>query len=37
VGPEGVKIRPVVDVTGLALPAVTALAALLLGRGRRRR
>lgn len=37
VGPEGVKIRPVVDVTGLALPAITALAALLLGRGRRRR
>jgi hypothetical protein len=37
VGPEGVKIRPVIDVTGLALPAVTAVAALLLGRGRRRR
>ena len=37
VGPEGVKIRPVVDVTGLALPAVTALAALIIGRGRRRR
>ena len=37
VGPEGVKIRPVIDVTGLVLPAVTAVAALLLGRGRRRR
>jgi hypothetical protein len=37
VGPEGVRIRPVVDVAGLALPAVTALAALLVGRGRRRR
>jgi uncharacterized spore protein YtfJ len=37
VGPDGVKIRPVVDVTGLALPAISALAALLLGRGRRRR
>jgi uncharacterized spore protein YtfJ len=37
VGPDGVKIRPVIDVTGLALPAVSALAALLLGRRRRRR
>jgi uncharacterized spore protein YtfJ len=37
VGPDGVKIRPVIDVTGLALPAISALAALLLGRGRRRR
>ena len=37
VGPEGVKIRPVIDVTGLALPAVSAVAALLFGRGRRRR
>jgi hypothetical protein len=37
VGPEGVKIRPVIDVTGLALPAVSAVAALLLGRRRRRR
>jgi hypothetical protein len=37
VGPEGVKIRPVIDITGLALPAVSAVAALLLGRGRRRR
>jgi hypothetical protein len=36
-GPDGVKIRPVIDVTGLALPAVSAVAALLLGRGRRRR
>lgn len=36
VGPDGVKIRPVIDVTGLALPAVSALAALLLGRRRRR-
>jgi uncharacterized spore protein YtfJ len=36
VGPEGVKIRPVIDVTGLALPAVSAVAALLLGRRRRR-
>jgi hypothetical protein len=36
-GPEGVTIRPVIDVTGLALPAVTAVAALLLGRRRRRR
>lgn len=36
VGPDGVKIRPVVDVTGLALPAVSAVAALLLGRRRRR-
>jgi uncharacterized spore protein YtfJ len=36
VGPDGVKIRPVVDVTGLALPAISALAALLLGRRRRR-
>jgi hypothetical protein len=35
-GPEGVTIRPVIDVTGLALPAVSAVAALLLGRGRRR-
>jgi hypothetical protein len=37
VGPEGVKIRPVIDVTGLALPAVSAVVALLLGRRRRRR
>jgi uncharacterized spore protein YtfJ len=36
-GPDGVKIRPVIDVTGLALPAVSAVAALLLGRRRRRR
>jgi len=38
VGPEGVKIRPVIDVTGLALPAAGAIAALLIrGAGRRRR
>jgi uncharacterized spore protein YtfJ len=38
VGPDGVKVRPVVDLTGLALPAVSALAALLMrGAGRRRR
>jgi uncharacterized spore protein YtfJ len=37
VGPDGVKVRPVIDVTGLALPAVSAVAALLLGRRRRRR
>jgi uncharacterized spore protein YtfJ len=39
VGPDGVKIRPVIDITGLALPAVGAFAALLVGgrRGRRRR
>jgi uncharacterized spore protein YtfJ len=37
VGPDGVKIRPVIDLTGLALPAVSAIAALLLGRRRRRR
>jgi hypothetical protein len=41
VGPEGVKIRPVIDVTGLALPAASAIAALLVSaagrRGRRRR
>lgn len=37
VGPEGVTIRPIIDVTGLALPAVSAIAALLLGRRRRRR
>jgi uncharacterized spore protein YtfJ len=38
VGPDGVKIRPVVDVTGLALPAAGAIAALLMrGAGRRRR
>ena len=37
VGPEGVKIRPVIDITGLALPAVTAIAALLVGGRRRRR
>jgi putative ABC transport system permease protein len=38
VGPEGVKIRPVVDVTGLALPAASAIAAVLVGgAGRRRR
>jgi hypothetical protein len=38
VGPEGVKVRPVVDVTGLALPAAGAIAALLMrGAGRRRR
>ncbi|MDQ6853291.1 MAG: hypothetical protein M3046_06310 [Actinomycetota bacterium] len=36
VGPDGIKIRPVVDVTSLALPAISALAALLLGRRRRR-
>jgi hypothetical protein len=38
VGPEGVKIRPVIDLTGLALPVASAIAALLLrGAGRRRR
>jgi uncharacterized spore protein YtfJ len=40
VGPDGVKIRPVVDVTGLALPAAGAVATLLFraaGRRRRRR
>jgi uncharacterized spore protein YtfJ len=37
VGPDGVKVRPVIDVTGLAIPAVSAVAALLLGRRRRRR
>jgi uncharacterized spore protein YtfJ len=38
VGPDGVKIRPVVDVTGLALPVAGAIAALLMrGAGRRRR
>jgi len=37
VGPEGVKIRPVIDITGLALPAVSAIATLLFGRRRRRR
>jgi uncharacterized spore protein YtfJ len=38
IGPEGVKIRPVIDITGLALPAVSAVAALLMrGAGRRRR
>jgi uncharacterized spore protein YtfJ len=37
VGPDGVKVRPVIDITGLALPAVSAIAALLLGRRRRRR
>jgi uncharacterized spore protein YtfJ len=38
VGPDGVKIRPVVDVTGLVLPAAGAIAALLMrGAGRRRR
>ena len=37
VGPEGVKIRPVIDITGLALPAVSAIAALIVGRRRRRR
>jgi hypothetical protein len=38
VGPDGVKIRPVVDVTALALPAAGAIAALLIrGAGRRRR
>ena len=42
VEPDGVKIRPVVDLTGLALPAASAVAALLLRsagrrRGRRRR
>jgi hypothetical protein len=37
VGPEGVKIRPVIDITGLALPAVSAIAALLVGGRRRRR
>jgi uncharacterized spore protein YtfJ len=38
VEPDGVKIRPVVDLTGLALPAASAIAALLLRSiGRRRR
>jgi uncharacterized spore protein YtfJ len=38
VGPDGVKIRPVIDVTGLVLPAAGAVAALLIrGVGRRRR
>jgi uncharacterized spore protein YtfJ len=38
VGPDGVKIRPVIDVTGLALPAASAIAALLVaGASRRRR
>jgi uncharacterized spore protein YtfJ len=37
VGPDGVRVRPVIDITGLALPAVSAVAALLLGRRRRRR
>ena len=38
VEPDGVKIRPVVDLTGLALPAASAVATLLLrGVGRRRR
>jgi hypothetical protein len=38
VGPDGVKIRPVIDVTGLVLPAAGAVAALLIrGAGRRRR
>src|SRR5215211_3217960 len=38
VGPDGVKIRPVVDLTGLALPPASAVAALLMrGAGRRRR
>lgn len=37
VGPEGVKLRPVVDVTGLALPAASAVAALLLRGSMRRR
>ena len=37
IGPEGVKVRPVVDVTGLALPAASAVAALLLRGSRRRR
>jgi len=38
VGPDGVKVRPVVDLTGLALPVASALAALLMrGAGRRRR
>jgi hypothetical protein len=37
VGPEGVKIRPVIDITGLVLPAVSAIAALLVGERRRRR
>jgi uncharacterized spore protein YtfJ len=37
VGPDGVKIRPVIDVTGLALPAVSAIAALLVRSARRRR
>jgi hypothetical protein len=32
-----VRVRPVLDITGLALPAVSAVAALLLGRRRRRR
>jgi uncharacterized spore protein YtfJ len=37
VGPDGVKVRPVIDVTGLALPAVSAIAALLVRSARRRR
>jgi hypothetical protein len=37
VGPEGVQIRPVIDVTGLALPAVGAIGALLIRSARRRR
>jgi uncharacterized spore protein YtfJ len=38
VEPDGVKIRPVIDLTGLALPAASAVAALLVrGVGRRRR
>jgi hypothetical protein len=36
VGPDGVKVRPVVDLTGLALPAASGIAALLMrGAGRR--
>ncbi len=37
VGPDGVKVRPVIDVTGLALPAASAIAALLLAGANRRR
>jgi len=37
VGPEGVQIRPVIDVTGLALKPVSAIGALLFRSARRRR
>jgi uncharacterized spore protein YtfJ len=36
VGPEGVQIRPVIDVTRLALKAVSAIGALLIRSARRR-